>query len=315
MGAPPAVKRLPDTQKMAPVQMPKITITSNSTSSKGATKATAAAPKSPDGLTALVPKKSLTSMSDEEIIQENLKEILDLKSREERKANGRLVAVIVCFLVIFLAIYHAWIQDALAGVLVPAGIMLSYFAWVVVLAKRDKHKRAMFEKHIEEVAMKNKSELEEKHSRLKHSHGYGHGHTPTDVDQQSCSGSGSATSSLHYVNELLPNGEHRKKQRRHRQRQRLSADGHGERPGRAPRASGATTEATVHRSGGAKRPSIRQKLFGQSIAHVKLVETQSDSMDSTGGPGGSGVPSEKRKRLQRMDTLPMPQVVRMSSAP
>ncbi|SPP88687.1 Hypothetical predicted protein [Drosophila guanche] len=199
-------------------------------------------------------------------------------------------------------------------ILVPAGIMLSYFTLVVVLAKRDKHKRGMFvgKAHLEEVAMKNKSELEEKHSRLKHSHGHGHGHTPTDVDQQSCSGSGSATSSLHYVNELLPNGEHRKKQRRHRQRH---ADAHGERPGRAPRASGATTEATVHRSGGAKRPSIRQKLFGQSIAHVKLVETQSDSMDSTGGTGGSGVPSEKRKRLQRMDTLPMPQVVRMSSAP
>ncbi|XP_017156379.1 uncharacterized protein LOC108164910 [Drosophila miranda] len=312
--APASVKRLPDPDpKIAAVAaMPKITITSSSTTSSSSCSRGAAVPKSPDGLTALVAKKSLTSMSDEEIIQENLKEILDLKSREERKANGRLVAVIVCFLVIFLAIYHAWIQDALAGVLVPAGIMLSYFAWVVVLAKRDKHKRAMFEKHIEEVAMKNKSELEEKHSRMKHSHGHGHGHTVTamNADQQSCSGS--ASSSLHYVNELLPNGEHRKKQRRHRQRH-----GEGERPGRAHRATGATTEATVHRSGGAKRPSIRQKLFGQSIAHVKLVETQSDSMDSTGGgpTAPTGPSSEKRKRLQRMDNLPMPQVVRMSSAP
>lgn len=40
-----------------------------------------AVPKSPDGLTSLVGRKSITSMSDEEIIQENLNEILDLKSR------------------------------------------------------------------------------------------------------------------------------------------------------------------------------------------------------------------------------------------
>ncbi|XP_016949080.3 uncharacterized protein LOC108023907 isoform X2 [Drosophila biarmipes] len=272
------------------------------------------APKSPDGITALA-RKSITSMSDEEIIQENLNEILELKSREERKANGRLVAVIVCFLVLFLAVYHACVrksENSLAGVLVPAGIMLSYGAWVAVLAKRDKHRRAMFERHIEEVALKNKIELEEKHARhAKHSHAHPHhGHSGTDS-------TGSASSTLQFVNELLPNGEHRKKQRRHR---------HKERSGE--REEHQHLEVGVHR-GTPKRPSFRQKLFGQTIAHVKLVEAQSDSTDSAGGPGpgpGPGSrpprstssrqpdpsaqahPGEQRPRLQ-------PQVVRVSSVP
>ncbi|XP_017129774.1 uncharacterized protein LOC108147630 [Drosophila elegans] len=237
-----------------------------------------AVPKSPDGLTALVARKSITSMSDEEIIQENLNEILDLKSREERKANGRLVAVIVCFLVLFLAVYHACVrksENSLAGVLVPAGIMLSYGAWVVVLAKRDKHRRAMFERHIEEVAQKNKIELEQKHARhAKHSPSHPHpGHSGTDS-------TGSASSTLHYVNELLPNGEHRKKQRRHRHKERPAGDreDHHHHPHHHH------PEIGVHR-GAPKRPSFRQKLFGQTIAHVKLVEAQSDSTDSAGGPG------------------------------
>lgn len=71
--------------------------------------------------------------------------------QEERKANGRLVAVILAALVIFCAIYQAWIRKSgiLAGVLVPAVIMLSFAGWVVVLAKRDKAKRAIFvSKHV-----------------------------------------------------------------------------------------------------------------------------------------------------------------------
>uniref|UniRef100_A0A6P4FBD7 Uncharacterized protein LOC108048459 n=1 Tax=Drosophila rhopaloa TaxID=1041015 RepID=A0A6P4FBD7_DRORH len=279
-----------------------------------------AVPKSPDGLTALVARKSITSMSDEEIIQENLNEILDLKSREERKANGRLVAVIVCFLVLFLAVYHACVrksENSLAGVLVPAGIMLSYGAWVVVLAKRDKHRRAMFERHIEEVALKNKIELEEKHARhAKHSHSHPHPHPhphPRPHPGQSGTDStGSASSTLHYVNELLPNGEHRKKQRRHRHKEREEHHHHHHQ----------VPEIGVHR-GAPKRPSFRQKLFGQTIAHVKLVEAQSDSTDSAGGPGPGLRPTptpnpnpvEKRQRLQRLDTLPLPQVVRVNSEP
>ncbi|KAH8354818.1 hypothetical protein KR084_009127 [Drosophila pseudotakahashii] len=247
-----------------------------------------AVPKSPDGLTALVARKSITSMSDEEIIQENLNEILDLKSREERKANGRLVAVIVCFLVLFLAVYHACVrksENSLAGVLVPAGIMLSYGAWVAVLAKRDKHRRAMFERHIEEVALKNKIELEEKHARhAKHSHSHSHhGHSGISGTDST----GSASSTLHYVNELLPNGEHRKKQRRHRHKER---SGDRERDRDQDHHHQNHQEIGVHRGGPPKRPSFRQKLFGQTIAHVKLVEAQSDSTDSAGGPGPSSKP-------------------------
>ncbi|XP_055911949.1 uncharacterized protein LOC129945977 [Eupeodes corollae] len=95
----------------------------------------------------------LRKMSEKDI-EENLKEILGKESREERKANGRLVAVIVASFVIFLAIYHAWIRKTtvLAGILVPALIMILYGGWVVILAKRDKRKRQLFEKKIEEVA-------------------------------------------------------------------------------------------------------------------------------------------------------------------
>ncbi|EDX01664.1 uncharacterized protein LOC6524712 [Drosophila yakuba] len=284
-----------------------------------------AVPKSPDALTSLVARKSITSMSEEEIIQENLNEILDLKSREERKANGRLVAVIVCFLVLFLAVYHACVrksENSLAGVLVPAGIMLSYGAWVVVLAKRDKHRRAMFERHIEEVTLKNKIELEQKHARHAKKTQSHHGHSGTDS-------TGSASSSLHYVNELLPTaggGEHRKKQRRHRHKERsVEREDHHQRTHQRQQ----TPDIGVHR-GPPKRPSFRQKLFGQTIAHVKLVEAQSDSTDSAGGAGtGTGTgskpgrstaggkphPGEKRQRLQRLDTLPLAQVVRVSSIP
>ncbi|KAH8241681.1 hypothetical protein KR038_003560 [Drosophila bunnanda] len=288
-----------------------------------------AVPKSPDGLTSLVGRKSITSMSDEEIIQENLNEILDLKSREERKANGRLVAVIVCFLVLFLAVYHACVrktENSLAGVLVPAGIMLSYGAWVVILAKRDKRRQAMFERHIEEVTLKNKTEIEEHHARHQAKMlAQQTGHSTTGTDS-----TGSASSTLHYVNELIPIGEHRKKQRRHRYREREERPGERERDRERVRdreRERQPMEIGVHRVP-AKRPSIRQKLFGQSIVHKKLVEAQSDSADSTGpGPGpGSGRspghssattsnPTEKRQRLQRMDTLALPQVVRTSSAP
>ncbi|XP_055841298.1 nucleolar protein 58 [Episyrphus balteatus] len=95
----------------------------------------------------------LRKMSEKDI-EENLKEILGKESREERKANGRLVAVVVASFVIFLAIYHAWIRKTtvLAGILVPALIMILYGGWVVILAKRDKRKRQLFEKKIEEVA-------------------------------------------------------------------------------------------------------------------------------------------------------------------
>lgn len=65
----------------SPMTVPRITVSRNPTGiSKPATSG-APVPKSPDGLTSMVARKSITSMSEEEIIQENLNEILDLKSR------------------------------------------------------------------------------------------------------------------------------------------------------------------------------------------------------------------------------------------
>ncbi|KAH8274719.1 hypothetical protein KR026_000032 [Drosophila bipectinata] len=298
-------KRYPPEPK-SPTTVPRITVTRNPSGIHAAATAGAPVPKSPDGLTSLMARKSITSMSEEEIIQENLNEILDLKSREERKANGRLVAVIVCFLVLFLAVYHACVrktENSLAGVLVPAGIMLSYGAWVVVLAKRDKHRRAMFERHIEEVTLKNKTELEEKHARhankaaTSHS-GSGHsgsGHSGSShsrtASTEQLSGSVSPMSTLHYVNELLPNGDHRRKQRRHRHKDRHPDKDHPEQ--QRQRHHQNNPDIGVHRSIGNKRPSIRQKLFGQTISHVKLVEAQSDSTDSSPGIV-SGPPSKPR---------------------
>uniref|UniRef100_A0A034WNZ8 Uncharacterized protein n=1 Tax=Bactrocera dorsalis TaxID=27457 RepID=A0A034WNZ8_BACDO len=109
-------------------------------------------------------KKSLESMTDEEIIEENLKELLENKNREERKANGRLIAAIVAFLVIFVGLYNMWLKKAngLAGILVPVIIMVSYGGWVVLLAKRDKQRQVLYDKHVEEVMERNKIELAEK---------------------------------------------------------------------------------------------------------------------------------------------------------
>lgn len=174
------------------------------------------------------------------------------------------------------------------------------------------------ERHIEEVALKNKTELEEHHARHQAKLAQTGHSTGTDS-------TGSASSTLHYVNELIPVGEHRKKQRRHRHREREERAGERERERDRERSRMAdrqipnSTEIGVHRVP-AKRPSIRQKLFGQSIVHKKLVEAQSDSTDSTGpgpvpGQGRSSNSADKRQRLQRMDTLALPQVVRTSSAP
>ncbi|XP_070144754.1 receptor-mediated endocytosis protein 6 homolog isoform X4 [Drosophila kikkawai] len=180
------------------------------------------------------------------------------------------------------------------------------------------------ERHIEEVTLKNKTEIEQHHARHQAKMQAQAGHSTTGTDS-----TGSASSTLHYVNELIPIGEHRKKQRRHRHREREERAGERERERERDRdrQHPNTTEIGVHR-GPAKRPSIRQKLFGQSIVHKKLVEAQSDSADSTGpgpgpgssrGPGHSSTttsnPADKRQRLQRMDTLALPQVARTSSAP
>ncbi|XP_062536615.1 uncharacterized protein LOC134205400 [Armigeres subalbatus] len=68
-------------------------------------------------------------------------------SREERKANGRFIAVCVALFLVFLGIYHAWLRRTAvaAGVIVPVLIMLIYAAWVLYSAKRHKRKMMMLQ--------------------------------------------------------------------------------------------------------------------------------------------------------------------------
>ncbi|XP_036319546.1 uncharacterized protein LOC118733986 [Rhagoletis pomonella] len=121
-------------------------------------------------------KRSLESMTDEEIIEENLKELLEHKNHEERKANGRVVALALAFLVIFIALYNfylkPWLSDTqkdfhLTGILGPLLIMIAYGGWVALLAKRDKQRQVLFEQHLEEVMERNKIELAKKAKLLK----------------------------------------------------------------------------------------------------------------------------------------------------
>ncbi|XP_065363509.1 uncharacterized protein LOC135956841 [Calliphora vicina] len=274
-------------------------------------------------------QKRLESMTDDEIIQRNLKELMEKKNREERKANGRLVAVILASLVIFLAIYHAWIRkpnNKLAGVLVPAVIMLSFGGWVVVLAKRDKARRQMFEKYLEEMALKNKQELEAKSkTKSKKSH-----------DKKL-----SNETLLHYENEItkdhlprpttsiLKNNDHRK-HRKHRNAS--NSDGYSTTSSSSSKKSShyATKDLRV------KRPSIRQKLFRQTGIYHMPATTANATQTLVQAVINSPVPQctpplidvvaqqyaapttlmeKKRKRLQRLDALQVPTMVRMSSAP
>lgn len=76
-------------------------------------------------------------------LNEPLAPLDPVAAREERRATGRMCAVIVALLMIFSGFYHAWIKriPVLAGVMVPALIMLLYAAWVLFLAKREKQRR------------------------------------------------------------------------------------------------------------------------------------------------------------------------------
>lgn len=88
----PAKLHTTTTSSSTVMHMPKITVTSterNGIKCGTTTTKTIAEPKSPDCLTTAMPRKSLTSMSDGEIIQENLKELMDMKSRVSLKQKGR----------------------------------------------------------------------------------------------------------------------------------------------------------------------------------------------------------------------------------
>uniref|UniRef100_A0A1I8QEL4 Uncharacterized protein n=1 Tax=Stomoxys calcitrans TaxID=35570 RepID=A0A1I8QEL4_STOCA len=289
-------------------------------------------------------KKGRESMSDEEIIQNNLKELMDKKNREERKANGRLVAVILASLVIFCAIYQAWIRKSglLARILVPAGIMLSFTAWVVVLAKRDKAKRALFEKYLEEVALKNKQELEAKKTkshRKANDRRKSSNETVLEYINEINHKETSAETSVEFIktSKALRSKDHRK-HRKHR-----NLDGIRE---ISPSPYSTSTSSSsrnpshyAHKDLRTKRPSIRQKLFRQTgHFHMAAALAAANStnplmqavintapLSTPAGEGGAivilapatqALPAEmKRKRLQRLDALKTPTMVRMGSAP
>ncbi|KAM7348249.1 uncharacterized protein ACRADG_007667 [Cochliomyia hominivorax] len=291
-------------------------------------------------------KKRLESMTDEEIIQRNLKELMEKKNREERKANGRLVALILATLVIILAIYHAWIRKPgmLSSILVPAVIMLSFGGWVVILAKRDKARRQMFEKYLEEVALKNKEELEAKSkSKSKRSHDKKSSnetllHFENEINKEllplthmEIGNNNKITKTTTDMNtsSIIKYNDHRK-HRKHRNTS--NNDGYSSTSSSSSKKSShyATKDLRV------KRPSIRQKLFRQTgfyhmpvsaNATQTLVQAVINSpMPQCTAPLIDGiVPTHcqppatlieaKRKRLQRLDTLKVPTMVRMGSAP
>lgn len=64
------------------------------------------------------------------------------KLKEERRTTGRMVAIVAALFLLCIAIYHAWIRKTaiLAGVIVPALIIILYAAYIVFLAKREKRR-------------------------------------------------------------------------------------------------------------------------------------------------------------------------------
>ncbi|CRK96620.1 CLUMA_CG009880, isoform A [Clunio marinus] len=65
------------------------------------------------------------------------------KAREERKATGRSIAIIIFLSLMCLALYHVIKKKTtiLAGVLVPALILFTYTFFVIHISNRDKKRR------------------------------------------------------------------------------------------------------------------------------------------------------------------------------
>uniref|UniRef100_A0A1I8M4D8 Uncharacterized protein n=1 Tax=Musca domestica TaxID=7370 RepID=A0A1I8M4D8_MUSDO len=292
--------------------------------------------------TATSTTKRMDSLVDDEIIQKNLKELMDKKNREERKANGRMVAVIIASLVIFCAVYQAWIKKSvhLAGVLVPALIMLSFAGWVVILSKRDKAKRALFDKYMEEIAQKNKEELEAKKNNHKH-------RKPNERKS-------SNETVLEFVNEIhkgpansgskevlnttraVRSKDHRK-HRKYRNIDGLLDSSAIPLPSRYP----------AHKDLRTKRPSIRQKLFRQTgLYHMSAASAVAANstrtlvqavINSSGtpvqpiahigdavvmvptttavNPTPVALENKRKQQMQRLKTIQEPTIVRMGSEP
>ncbi|CAK1581758.1 unnamed protein product [Parnassius mnemosyne] len=62
--------------------------------------------------------------------------------KEERRRNGRYIAILVGISLLILAFYHAWVRriPVVASLVVPALIMFVYVGWVLYTASRDKHR-------------------------------------------------------------------------------------------------------------------------------------------------------------------------------
>uniref|UniRef100_A0A1B0ABY2 Uncharacterized protein n=1 Tax=Glossina pallidipes TaxID=7398 RepID=A0A1B0ABY2_GLOPL len=253
-------------------------------------------------------RKRSSSIVDDEIIQKNLRELMDKKNR----------------------------SGLLAGILVPAVIMISFGGWVVVLTKRDKARRALFEKYLEEVAIKNKRELEAK-AKLKQFKKTGDKrrlskdtislHYENELNKEKSNNNNTLLRPLEFTNIVVTSAtrhEHRK-HRKHREQILLGQNG-------AKASHYATKDLRF------KRPSLRQKLFGsrgvyqmqqqqqqqqqpqqqqqqqqQRQQRRKISFTISKTRNQQNDP--KTLTQLKRKRLQRHNALTVPTMVRTSSAP
>lgn len=65
------------------------------------------------------------------------------KAKQEKQATGKMIVATIVVLVIILAINKIVVKKAavLAGVLVPAGILLLYTVWVIYSNKQAKKQR------------------------------------------------------------------------------------------------------------------------------------------------------------------------------
>ena len=197
---------------------------------------------------------------------------------------------------------------------------------------------------MQEVALKNKQELENKSkSKVKKSHERRTStetllHHENEIKNKESSrlktitGVSAGTAAVKPSSLIVKSNDHRK-HRKHRNATN-SSDGYSTTSSSSSKKSAhyATKDLRV------KRPSIRQKLFRQTgiynmpsssssspaKAHVNATQTLVQAIINTPGPECSAplinktpatLAETKRKRLQRLNALQVPTMVRMGSAP
>ncbi|XP_037938304.1 uncharacterized protein LOC119671642 [Teleopsis dalmanni] len=196
--------------------------------------------------------------------------------------------------------------------------MISYGSWVVVQTKRDKQKKALFEKHLKEVAQKNKEELEQK-AKLKLAKKSENKsstettlHFENEVQRKEKSqlnndkNNSSLTESTNNSNSSSLNSDHRKHRKRRERQRHAAAD---------------NVQILIHQTANnelrIKRPSIRQKIFGQKPTQLHYDYVRSMKAKDTSATNASATltQTKKKKVLLRVDALSGPQLVRTGSAP